>query len=295
MRENVPVPDDLRLRSILTELSGPQSECAWTELVELYSPVLNQVTRLFAADYDEASDAFVWICEALRANSFERLRQYRSEGAAQFATWLRVVARNLCIDWHRRRYGRRRRFHSVARLNDLERSIFRAVLIEGRTYEETAVILGTRYAVTEMIVASVAERLRCTLTARQKRAIAVQRIRLESLDDQAEFAAPDLDPETLAIESEVAAKFDRAMSQLDTEAALLLRLRYEQGLTLSSVASLTGLKDAQTADRRIRQVLERLHEFMHAPPGKVPVESVKEGSAQRDSPRGHVKVAGMPG
>jgi len=40
----------------------------------------------------------------------------------------------------------------------------------------------------------------------------------------------------------------------------LVRLRYEQGLTLGKVAELTGLKDAQTADRRIRSILDTLRE-----------------------------------
>jgi hypothetical protein len=39
-----------------------------------------------------------------------------------------------------------------------------------------------------------------------------------------------------------------------------VRLRFERDLTLAQVARLTGLKDAQTADRRLREVLEDLRE-----------------------------------
>jgi hypothetical protein len=41
-----------------------------------------------------------------------------------------------------------------------------------------------------------------------------------------------------------------------------LRLRYEEGLTLDQAARLTGLGNAQRADRRIREILTRLREEM---------------------------------
>jgi DNA-directed RNA polymerase specialized sigma subunit len=52
----------------------------------------------------------------------------------------------------------------------------------------------------------------------------------------------------------------RAFAQLNSRDRLLLRLRFAESLSFVEVARLLGLKDAQTADRRIRDVLERLRE-----------------------------------
>jgi hypothetical protein len=45
---------------------------------------------------------------------------------------------------------------------------------------------------------------------------------------------------------------------LDPDDRLMLALRFEEGLTLAAVARIAGLRDAQQADRRVRQVLARL-------------------------------------
>jgi DNA-directed RNA polymerase specialized sigma subunit len=56
-----------------------------------------------------------------------------------------------------------------------------------------------------------------------------------------------------------------ALSRLDRDERLLLRLRYEEGLTLDQVSRLAGLGNAQRADRRIKEVLTRLREEMSEP------------------------------
>jgi DNA-directed RNA polymerase specialized sigma subunit len=54
----------------------------------------------------------------------------------------------------------------------------------------------------------------------------------------------------------------RALSRLERNDRLLLQLRYEEGLTLEQVSRLAGLGNAQRADRRIREILQRLREGM---------------------------------
>jgi DNA-directed RNA polymerase specialized sigma24 family protein len=44
---------------------------------------------------------------------------------------------------------------------------------------------------------------------------------------------------------------------------LLLRLRFDQDLTLEQIARLTGMESAQSVDRRIRRVLEELRQRMN--------------------------------
>jgi RNA polymerase sigma factor (sigma-70 family) len=53
-------------------------------------------------------DAYAFVLECLRENDHRRLRAYSADGRAKFTTWLVVVARRLCLDFHRQRYGRTR-------------------------------------------------------------------------------------------------------------------------------------------------------------------------------------------
>lgn len=53
-------------------------------------------------------DRYTWILDHLRADDFRRLRSFSGDGRSKFSTWLVVVARRLCVDHHRQRYGRDR-------------------------------------------------------------------------------------------------------------------------------------------------------------------------------------------
>jgi RNA polymerase sigma factor (sigma-70 family) len=51
-------------------------------------------------------DAYTFVLEKLREHEFRRLRAYTDDGRGKFSTWLVVVSRRLCFDFHRQRYGR---------------------------------------------------------------------------------------------------------------------------------------------------------------------------------------------
>lgn len=55
---------------------------------------------------------------------------------------------------------------------------------------------------------------------------------------------------------------DRALDRLSKRERLLVRLRFEQELTLEQIAKLLDLGNAQRADRQIKEILARLREEM---------------------------------
>lgn len=59
-------------------------------------------------------DAYTHVLEQLRADDYRRLRGYAAEPASKFTTWLVVVVRRACVDFHRIRYGRTRGQDSAA-------------------------------------------------------------------------------------------------------------------------------------------------------------------------------------
>ena len=62
-----------------------------------------------------------------------------------------------------------------------------------------------------------------------------------------------------------------ALAAIGVPERLLIRLRYEEELTLEQIARLSGLPDAQTVDRRIKQVLAALRKTLEKKPGWVRV------------------------
>ena len=113
------------LSNLLAATHQPEREAAWAAFTNLHSRLLLHVARSVGRDYDAAMDAFAYLLEQLSADDYRRLRAYAADGRSKFTTWLVVVARRLCLDHHRRRYGRLRGEHAEAkrqtrkRLSDL--------------------------------------------------------------------------------------------------------------------------------------------------------------------------------
>ena len=81
---------------------------AWTEFIRVHHRLLLHVARSGARDDDTAMDAYTFVLDRLREHDFRRLRAFAADGRSTFVTWLVVVAKRLCIDFARARYGRAR-------------------------------------------------------------------------------------------------------------------------------------------------------------------------------------------
>lgn len=92
---------------------GEEEDAAWTGFLAVYSGVLMEVAVRFAPGYDGALDRYAYILDELRRHGYRRLRGFVADGRGRFSTWLSVVAKRLCLDHHRRRYGRSGRSASV--------------------------------------------------------------------------------------------------------------------------------------------------------------------------------------
>ena len=128
---------DPAITGLLERFKSPDPVSAWEEFLDQYSPVLFQAARYCTSDNEAAADCYLHICEQLALYNFRRLLKFKPEGPASFKTWLQIVARNLCIDWHRKRTGRPRPFKSVQSLSELEFQIYVCRFERGLTAEAT--------------------------------------------------------------------------------------------------------------------------------------------------------------
>ena len=259
-------------RQILNRLASGDREQAWSEFLELYSPLILQVVHHFETEEDRAGECFLFVCDQLSTNECRRLRRFEPAGPAKFSTWLRVVARNLCLDWRRKEIGRPRVFRSVARLGVLDQQVFDCIFQCGMSLRETLLSLQGSYPkLTEEQVSDSVQRVRESLTSHQLWLLCTRRPKVQSLERDVatedgvvatQIADPNPNPETLAEIGERRSALTCALSRLEKGERLLLGLRYEQGLTLEQVARLAGLGNAQRADRRIKEILTRLRDEM---------------------------------
>jgi len=91
---------------LLDAADSTAREVAWKAFLETHSRLLLHTARKLGRDYDATMDAYAYLLNQLRRDDFRRLRAYVSDDRSKFTTWLVVVARRLCLDHFRERYGR---------------------------------------------------------------------------------------------------------------------------------------------------------------------------------------------
>src|SRR5580700_9759268 len=86
--------------SLLFRLRDPQDHEAWVEFVSLYEPVAYRLLRRHGLQDADARDVMQELFVAV-SNSIDRWDPAKERGS--FRGWLRRVARNLFINWLKRR------------------------------------------------------------------------------------------------------------------------------------------------------------------------------------------------
>lgn len=263
---------DETVTDLLERLSSGRVDTAWGEFLARYSPLIMHVIRRHEADHDRAAECFIHVCGALGDTGFRRLRSYRPDGPARFPTWLMAVVANLCVDWRRKEQGRVRPFLRISRLPELDQQVFRSIYVRGMSRLQCLELLAPRFAgLTAARVAEINARLFKLLTPQQRWQLSSRDALLnpvvpgagsEDDDFSWQVATPGPGPDEAAAESQELERLQEAMSRLPAEQRLLLRLRYEQGLTLAEVARLAGQPDPFRTNRRIQSALDALAALM---------------------------------
>jgi len=94
------------LRALLEAADEAAENAAWSAFLDSYSRLILYIARRSCSTRDAAMDRYAFVLGQLRENGYRRLRAYEVDDRANFTTWLAVVVRRLCTDFHRRAYGR---------------------------------------------------------------------------------------------------------------------------------------------------------------------------------------------
>lgn len=244
--------------------SGDRSE-AWQQFLGVYSPVIMHIAGQYEHHHERLSDCYLFVCEKLSDNGFHRLLSFQPEGSATFRSWLNVVIVNLCNDWRRQSQGRVRPFKSIGKLSTFDQMVFKYSFQQRLSLQACLASMQAPFPeLNEFRLASAISRLNESLTQKQHWLLSTRLRKTVSLDQDAadgsplEPIEPGPGPEQSIAQSQAREKLHQALAQLSPHQRLLIKLRYQQELSLKEVARLTQLGDPFRARRHIRAALDAL-------------------------------------
>jgi RNA polymerase sigma factor (sigma-70 family) len=266
---------DESVSDLLAGLASKQPSAAWKGFLQRFTATLMQIIRRYESDPQRVTECFDHVCAALSDHGFRRLLGFQQDGPAQFRTWLMAVTANLCVDWRRRKRGRFRPVLAVARLPELDQLVYRYIYVRGLPRAECLRLLRPRFPdLTEQKLSDINARLFAVLSPQQRWQLGMRMVTtgpqgitmtLDAGDDSIQLEDASAGPEEVAQDEQELELLARALTKLPAQQRLLLRLRYEQNLTLAEVARLTGLRDPFRANRQIQAALAALAEIINRP------------------------------
>jgi RNA polymerase sigma factor (sigma-70 family) len=249
-----------------------------------FAQIILQVIAVCESDAENRAECFVYVCEQLARHRFGRLRRFQREGPASFTTWLRAVVRNLCVDWRRREFGRHTTFVATHPTSPLDREVSARLFRPDMSDNEIVDDLCTPPSdVSQGEVESSFDRVSSQTAPGQACVRRARSIQTESMEGEngiasrVQVADPAPTPETIAELCESKRALRRGLRSLPFEQRLAISFRFEQDLTLEEIATLLQLKNAQAADRVLRNALAQLREAVDPSSpfrGKTKLESV---------------------
>jgi len=262
--------DKLTTASLLRRLNSADAGPAWVEFLELHASLIMGVASQFEYEQERIHECFLYVCEQLNDAGFRRLLKFDTTGKAAFRTWLGSVVFNLCVDWHRREYGRATLLPAISALPAFDQSVYRMVIEQGMDKETCFQSLRADFPdLTRELIAKAVARVWSLLTPRQRWQIGVRSRARKQIRGSANQDSPDwvpdpaLGPEVEAQKQQQLESLRVAISQLPAEQRFLLQLRFQEGLTLKKIAQLKYRGDVNVAWRRIQAATDALFRHLH--------------------------------
>ena len=253
------------ISDLLHRLNSPDAGAAWAAFIDRYSPLIMKVLSQFEYGQDRGNECFLYVCEKLCDRQFQRLQKFNTAGTASFRNWLATVVFNLCVDWHRKEFGRARVLPAISVLPAFDQLVYRYRYELGMDREACYQTIKADFPeLSSKQFSGSLQRIHSLLTPRQRWQLSVPNRRRSSAGPDLSNARmeqvedPGAGPDSLAQTEEEVASLQAALSRLTTDQRLLLYLRFQEGLTFGKIAQLEHLGDAHRARRHIQAALDAL-------------------------------------
>ncbi len=187
------------------------------------------------------------------------LRKFR--GGSSFRTYLTIVIQRFLLDQRVREWGRWRPSAEAKRLGGAAVSLERLLHRDGLTLDEACDVLARR---SPRAPRALLEALAGRLPVRRPRPVHAGEPRETDLTlDASAVERPALQRDRERIADRAARLLEEAIASLDAEDRLLLRLRFQEDLSVVDVARSLGTPRRQV-HKRIRRLLDALRQALEA-------------------------------
>jgi RNA polymerase sigma factor (sigma-70 family) len=203
------------LESLLAPPDDVVREDAWANFLAGCSDLLLRVARVMGGDSDAVMDRYAFILDALSSDDYRKLRAYVNDGKSSFDTWLAVVARRLCMDEYRGRYGRVQSDSDVTAARRTAR-------------RNLSDLVGNELGLATLI------------------------------------AHDHSRPDAILEQQEWRSTIDAALAKLETEDRVILRLRFEDDVSVPEIALILGLGSPFALYRRLKRILAAVRRSLEA-------------------------------
>ncbi len=238
-------------------------EQGWSLFLERYTAGMFGRFRHWGLEHHEAGDCFVTLCQSLVEEDFRALMAApEPPPGGDLLGWLRGLARSTALDWARSTAGKAKIQAALGELPDSQRRISELYFQQGMTPPQIRSYLQQEKQ-QEILLVDVLERLETVLeklSADRLWRLLSQLARQHGREEEEPLT--DESQSALAEPSggEQSKEFKRlwqAWAALDSRTALILQLRYDDCQSISQIALITGVSEAQALGS-IRHGLLRL-------------------------------------
>jgi RNA polymerase sigma factor (sigma-70 family) len=224
-------------------------------------PVIDQVTRQVCRRHrmtgteaeDFASDVRLHFlqhdCQVLR----------RFEGRSRLTTYINVVIQRLYLDYRNRQWGRWRPSAEAKRLGPTAILFERYITRDGWTCAQAIEMLKVNHHVAAQEIDLLVARLSPSASGRES----VSELEADKVEGPSRADANVVRAEYDFLAKRIHLAFDRARRELSAEDALVLKMRFEDGLAVVDIARALH-RDQKRLYRTIERILTRLRKSLEA-------------------------------
>lgn len=235
-----------------------------SDTIESVLAYTRRAHRLSADDGDEFSS---WARLRLLEDDCAVLKKFR--GLSTFKTFLVTVIQRLFLDWRIKEWGKWRPTADARRSGPVAIELERLVLRDHMEFDQAAATLISKGTATSR---EECDRVWGELPRRPSRQRTGEQA-LDSLPSPSRSGDSLVDEEQLARAGKAGTALAQAVPRLTPQEQLIIRLRFQDGVTVARIAQLIG-EEQKPLYRRIEQILGRLRTHLTA--AGVTAEEVRE-------------------
>lgn len=238
---------------------GEDAQNAWKHFLSRYSNLFLKIIWQFERDRDEAMEKYLYVCSRIAQHDFAVLRKFRADygdDPPKFSTWIAAVVRNICVDAHREKTGRKRYPRALLRLTPFDRKCFSLYYWKGHSVEEIQALLAHQPEVSDDAVLRSLEVIESLIARRRLRLHPPKSFRSEfqrSVDDLDEIPEEETDSS-----QELIAWLEKGMTELPSLEQLVIRLRFWENMSAREIADTLSIRPLHRVYTILQNALKTL-------------------------------------